>query len=93
MKEAMMQKPEMKSLLQIASLDKPIPQASKMVKVGSMLTSHDLEVIKDYNLGSVAIKVGNEAFFLNKNHSVPSNAVIARDQQGQILGIPAVAGG
>lgn len=91
--EKMMQKPEMKALVKIANLSKAIPTAKEMIKVSSLLTDLDNKTIEDYSLGTLAVKVGNEAFFLSKEHSVPVGAVVQRDAMGQILGIPAVAGG
>jgi hypothetical protein len=91
--EKIMQKPEMKALVKIANLSKEIPTSKTMVTVASFLAKPDLARIKEYQLGSIGVKVGSEAFFLSTDHKVPNSAVIQRDTQGQILGIPAVAGG
>jgi hypothetical protein len=91
--EKIMQKPEMKALIKIANLSKAIPTAKKMVKVSSLLTKEDTKRIEEYSLGTIAVKVGPEAFFLSKQHSVPADAIVQRDTENQILGIPAVAGG
>jgi len=88
-----MQKPEMKALVKIANLSKVIPTSKKMVTVASLLTKVDNQRVEEYQLGTIAVKVGTEAFFLSKQHNVPAEAVIQRDEQGQILGIPAIAGG
>ncbi len=83
----------MKALVKIATLSKEIPTSKTMVTVGSLLAKPDLARIEEYQLGSIGVKVGSEAFFLSTDHKVPASAVIQRDTQGQILGIPAVAGG
>ncbi len=88
-----MQKPEMKALVKIANLSKAIPTSKKMATVASLLTKVDSKRIEEYQLGTIAVKVGTEAFFLSQQHKVPADAVIQRDEQGQILGIPAIAGG
>jgi len=88
-----MQKPEMKAFIKIANLSMAIPASKKMVPVSSLLTKLDDERIKEYIFGTIAVKVGEEAFFLSPKHNVPANAVLQRDEQGQILGIPAIAGG
>lgn len=91
--EKIMQTQEMKELVKIANLSTAIPQSKNMVKVTSLLTKADTKRIEDYSLGSIAVKVGNEAFFLSQEHKVPHDAVIQRDAQGQVLGIPAIVGG
>jgi len=88
-----MQKQEMKDFIALSALSQKIPQSDKMVKVASLLTAEDLERIDEYSIGTIAVKVGSEALFLSKEHSVPSHATIQRDAQGLLLGIPAVSGG
>lgn len=91
--EKIMQKPEMKALVKIANLSKAIPTSKTMVSVKTLLTKDDHNRVEEYKLGTIAVKVGTEAFFLSEQHKVPADAVIQRDEQGQILGIPAIAGG
>ncbi len=88
-----MQKQEMKTLVKIANLSEAIPTSKKMVTVASLLSVEDTKRIEELNLGTIAVKVGKEAFFLSKIHKVPAEAVVQRDTQGQILGIPAVVAG
>lgn len=88
-----MQKPEMKAFIKIANLSVAIPASKEMVTVQSLLTKQDNERIEEYIFGTIAVKVGEEAFFLSPKHNVPKTAMLQRDEQGQILGIPAIAGG
>ncbi len=88
-----MQKPQMKTLVKLASMSKVIPTSKKMVTVASLLTREDKARVKEYNLGTIAVKVGQEAFFLSQLHKVPADAVVQRDEERELLGIPAVAGG
>lgn len=83
----------MKTLVKLANMSKAIPTSKKMVTVASLLTKEDDARIKEYNLGIIAVKVGQEAFFLSQLHKVPAEAVIQRDENRELLGIPAVAGG
>ena len=91
--EKIMQKPEMKAFIKIANLSVAIPASKEMVTVQSLLTKEDDQRIKEYIFGTIAVKVGEEAFFLSPKHNVPDTAMLQRDEQGQILGIPAIAGG
>ena len=91
--EKIMQTTQMKTLVKIANLSKAIPTSKTMVAVSSMLTKQDNARIKEYSMGTIAVKVGTEAFFLSQEHKVPSGAVVQRNEQGEVLGIPAVAGG
>lgn len=91
--EKIMQTEQMKTLVKIANLSKVIPTSKTMVKVSSMLTKKDRARIEEYSMGSIALKIGTEAFFLPQEHKVPSEAIIQRNEQGEIVGIPAIAGG
>jgi len=91
--EKIMQTEQMKSLVKIANLSEAIPTSKTMVTVASMLTKRDKARIEEYSMGSIAVKVGNEAFFLSQEHKVPTEAIIQRNEQDEILGIPAIAGG
>ncbi len=84
---------QLKELIKISGLSKAIPTSKTMVTVASLLTKVDKAHIKEYNLGSIAVKVSNEAFFLSEIQKVPQSAEIQRDTQGDVLGIRAVAGG
>lgn len=91
--ENIMQKQEMKEAIKIAGMSKQIPSTKNMVPVESLLSKTDLERVADYNMGSVAVKAGDGVFFLSLKHNVPDNSVVMRDQEQQVLGIPAVVGG
>lgn len=91
--EKIMQTQEMKTLVKIANLSEAIPTSKTMVTVASMLTKKDKARIAEYSMGSIAVKVGSAAFFLSQEHKVPSEAIVQRNEQGEILGIPAIAGG
>lgn len=86
-----------KSALRLVSMSKDIPKAEKMVTVASKLSATDQSFIKEYAIGSICVKIDKEVFFLNSLHKVPSTAVLVRQDQGtlvgQVVGIPAVAGG
>jgi len=88
-----MQTKQMKELVKISNFSKAIPTAKKMVTVASLLNKKDKERVDELTLGTIAIKVGQQAFFLSKQHKVPITAMVQRDTQGQILGIPMVSGG
>lgn len=83
----------MKALIKIAGLSKILPRTENMVTVSSLLTKADKIRIKSESIGSVAVKVSNEAFFLSEMHKVPAEAIIQRDSQGLIIGLKAVTGG
>ncbi len=91
--EKIMQTEQMQTLVKIANLSEAIPTSKKMVSVSSMLTKKDRERIELYSMGSIAVKVGTSAFFLSQEHKVPTEAIIQRNEQDEILGIPAIAGG
>jgi len=91
--ENIMQKPEMKTLVKIANMSKVIPTSKKMVTVTSLLTKEDKARVKEQVFGSIAVKIGKEAFFLSEIQKVPDTAELQRDNQGLLLGIPMVAGG
>ncbi len=88
-----MQTEAMKKVIKIANMSKSIPTSKNMVAVSSLLSKVDLARIDEYHMGTVAVKVGNDSFFLSQQHKVPADAVILRDQKEQVLGIPAVVGG
>lgn len=83
----------MKALIKIAGLSKILPRTENMVTVSSLLNKADKSRIKSESIGSIAVMVGNEAFFLSEMHKVPSEAIVQRDGQGLIIGLKAVAGG
>lgn len=83
----------MKTLVKLSNMSKAIPTSKKMVTVASLLTKKDKARIEELNLGTIAVKVGTEAFFLSQMHKVPTESVVQRNETGEILGIPAVAGG
>lgn len=91
--ENIMQKTEMKEAIKIANMSKAIPTSKNMVKVSSLLTKEDEKRIEEYSMGSVGVQVGKEKFFLSVQHNVPAEASLLRDNQGQLLGVPAVVGG
>ena len=91
--EKIMQTEQMKELVKISNFSKAIPTSKETVTVSSLLTKEDENRIDSLSLGTIAIKVGQQAFFLSKQHKVPTEAVVQRDAQGLLLGIPAVSGG
>lgn len=91
--EKIMQTQQMKELVKISSFSKAIPTSKETVTVASLLTKEDEKRIENMTLGTIAIKVGKEAFFLSTQHKVPAEAVVQRNELGQVLGIPVVAGG
>ena len=91
--ENIMQTQQMKTLVKLSNMSQAIPTSKKMVTVASLLTKVDKARIKDLNLGTIAVKVGTEAFFLSQQHKVPIEAMVQRNEASEILGIPAVAGG
>lgn len=91
--ENIMQTKQMKELVKISNFSKVIPTSKETVSVASLLTKEDEKRIDSLSLGTIAIKVGQEAFFLSKQHKVPAEAVVQRDAQGLLLGIPMVSGG
>ena len=88
-----MQQPEMIEAQRLAKFAGKIPTAKTMVTVGSLLTAKDEQRIKRQSLGQLAVKIGEKTFFVSKLQSVPAEAIIQRDTQENLLGVPAVVGG
>ena len=88
-----MQKQEMQAVIKIANMSKALPQSKNMVTVESLLTKQDKKRIDNYHIGMIAVGVDESAVFLARQWKVPEHAKILRDKQGQLLGIPVVAGG
>lgn len=93
----MMQTETAKKAVKLSNMSVEIPKSEKMVSVGALLTEADAAFMKEFAIGRVCVKIDNEVFFLNKLHNVPATAKLVRQEegtlQGQVVGIPAVAGG
>lgn len=83
----------MKELIVVANMEKLIPKSESMVKLSSLMTEEDVKTHEDYHLASIGVKVAESYFFLPKSQMVPKDAIIQRDEQGLMLGIPAIVGG
>ncbi len=66
----------MKAFIKIANLSMAIPASKQMVPVSSLLTKLDNDRIKEYIFGTIAVKVGEDAFFLSPKHNVPETAML-----------------
>lgn len=93
----MMQTETAKKAIKLSNMSVEIPTSANMVSVASLLNEKDEAFITENAIGRVCIKIDQEVFFLNKLHNVPSTAELVRQNegalQGQVVGIPAVAGG
>lgn len=92
-----MQTAKAKQVIKLANLTKTLPKTDNMVKVSSLLSAKDTEFIKEYSVGTICTKIGNEMFFLSPQHDVPNTAQVVRQVEGQhvgqIIGIPVIVGG
>ena len=86
-----------KQMIRLSDSSKELPKAKDMKSVESMLSATDNQFIDEYAIGRVCVKIDKEVFFLNKLHKVPKTAELVRQVEGtlvgQVVGIPAVAGG
>ncbi len=94
MQQHVMNKPQMQELVKLAKLSQGLPQTSKMVKVGSLLSAEDKKFLKSNSIGLFALQYEGKVVFGNQLHSVPVGTEVVRDKATQdIMGIPAIAGG
>ena len=86
-----------KQAIGLADMTKELPKSDNMVSVGSMLSENDNKFIDEYAIGRICVQIGEEMFFLNKLHSIPAEAKLVRQDEGQhvgeVIGIPAIVGG
>lgn len=85
---------QQKQLLSECKKETSMPKVEHMVKVSSMMGPADFSLFKNGNLASIFVEVPEHGVFsVRPEQMVPQNAVIQRDQKGQLIGISAVSGG
>jgi len=72
---------------------KSAPKVIKKVKVGDLLTNRDEKYMQEKSMSTIAVMIDGERFMCSKQHSVPKNAKIVRDGQGQVTGMKAIGSG